>query len=253
MLVGSHTVVGTIQKHSKLMIIYGSDHTIVKDKAHTHHGWFVRRASFSLQRKGNITKKTMMSEQYPKMIVYMRHAEDVRCATCPKHDTPITQAGATQAQETALDLCERYGFPSVILCSPYLRTRQTAHYMQDELVRQTGITVPVYIDTLLSKYVSSKEMKRLGVRADTLMYKPPLHESKWQLQFRVKQHLNGLRWRDPTVVTTTRRADDGDDAREAAGPVWCLTHGIVVRYVAKMCGMQVSDHVDGCGWVPVHV
>jgi len=168
------------------------------------------------------------------MAIYVRHGDDHhQPGVTSKHDTPLTERGKSEARRTALALQRAYGLPTVIVCSPYMRARQTA----EKMVKALGVCVSVVVDPELSKYVTRRNLRDLDVRNDTLRHAPPIQETREEFQARVMTHytdhvLNSDR--DPTKM------------------VWYITHGIFVREIAvRCCHLPAPHQIDSCHWVNV--
>ncbi len=80
--------------------------------------------------------------------IYIRHSEkayDNGKSEIYKHDPPITSRGQDAAENMSRFLCDKYGMPICIVCSPYRRTRETAIAMRSVL----SSNVPLKCDRLL--------------------------------------------------------------------------------------------------------
>lgn len=94
-----------------------------------------------------------------------------------------------------------------IICSPYLRCRQTA-----EIISKNK---PIYIDVRLSEYQSHKHLKNFKVESSSLVFGslPNPNESWEDCAKRLDEHLNYV--------------------QSLSGNVLIITHGIVVRYIQQ--------------------
>jgi len=198
-----------------------------------------------------------------------------------RHDTPITYGGALRAQQTARYLMLKYGVPDIILCSPYLRTRQTAHFMKQQVLDDVqSLTsssrfsidsnnhelpalesdqkiAPVYVESLLSKYMKVPHESLADIRPDTRKYNPPLSEVRWQVYNRVRRHihlLNEIDWRLSTVPLYQNTIHNADNINTTVPPqvIWCITHGIVLTSAAKLYNIPVPRRIPFCGYVCLH-
>jgi len=171
------------------------------------------------------------------MAIYIRHANDRHTpGVTSKHDTPLTDRGKSEARETALVLQEMYGAPAVIVCSPYMRARQTAEH----LVKALDACIPIVIDNQLSKYVTSSNLRDLDVRNDTLRHAPPIRESKSEFKQRVYKHFQQF------VVDPFHK----QESRDPNKMVWYVTHGIFVRTIAvDCCDVPAPHQIDSCNWI----
>lgn len=166
------------------------------------------------------------------MAIYIRHGDDEHLpGKTWKHDTPLTDRGKQEARRTALVLKEAYGIPTSIVCSPYMRARQTA----ENMVKALEISIPIVIDNNLSKFVTPQNLKNLDIRNDTLRHSPPILESKAEFKQRVRQHL----------------AQNVIHRSTAIEMVWYITHGIFVREVAVHYNVDAPSNIGSCHWINV--
>ncbi|WBR14345.1 Histidine phosphatase [Pandoravirus kuranda] len=181
----------------------------------------------------------------PPLLLYIRHGDDHhdahREARYPKHDHPLNRDGKARAARMARTLVERYGAPTAVYCSPFKRARQTADIMMDAL--DSADRVRITIDPGLSRYFSRREQRRPSVGADThAAGPPPIRERNGEFGRRCK------RQHERMVARHFFRRDDGSP-REGTPVVWCITHALVMRRVAKRVGVVVpDDHVPFLGW-----
>lgn len=174
-------------------------------------------------------------------------------------DTPLSHLGAQQAEMTAEQLIARYGVPDVILCSPYLRTRQTAFYLEmvcRRAIKQTDTSPAVYVDTQLSKFIFEKERHRARrfIRRDTLEYKPPLDEEKDDFKDRIYSHIKSQESEVKQIRVPITTDPSTNTSKNYV--VWCVTHAIAVSVCADYCRKRrrmgpITEKVKACGWVEV--
>ena len=67
------------------------------------------------------------------MIIYIRHAHDNEKHAKHKHDHRLTKKGKYQAKKLIHPLIEKYGYPTKIYFSPFIRCRETVSKMIGEL------------------------------------------------------------------------------------------------------------------------
>lgn len=60
------------------------------------------------------------------MIIYMRHANDSEKRPHYKHDARISNSGKESTKKVAKEMVEKYGYPSKIHFSPFMRCTETA-------------------------------------------------------------------------------------------------------------------------------
>jgi broad specificity phosphatase PhoE len=168
-------------------------------------------------------------------LIYIRHAaDDYDADTSHLHDTPLTAKGIRDATRTAVELVQRYGPPTMIYSSPYQRAVQTAHQMRTSL----KLNVPIVLDGALGKYFPATYKGHVDVQDVTMAFRPPMRETKKQLRSRVIEHCQQMRHH---LLLP----------QEKGGTVWCITHAIVVRRIAKIVFRQkklTPKYLPSCAW-----
>lgn len=152
------------------------------------------------------------------MIIYIRHAEkeyNNGHSESYKFDPNITEEGMEKTRILANKLLEEYGKPDVIICSPYLRTRETA----DLISKVVG--VDYRIDKFLSEYLGNHKYEKLDVHEETKKYNPPHPETFRKFQTRVYKH-----------NTYMNKFSDKK--------VWIVTHGLFITELSKIYGIKIN-------------
>lgn len=128
-------------------------------------------------------------------------------------DPPVLPDPEGQIPQLRTTLVTTYGSPDHIICSPYLRCRETAAALTE---------LPPHIDTRVSEYLSARRAYPPPteglVRAETALYNLPHNEDSAALTQRVQSL---LRWLE---VEPSERV------------IWVVTHGSVIRAVSKEFG-----------------
>lgn len=158
------------------------------------------------------------------MIIFIRHADDDGSDPIYEHDPRITERGDKKARNISLKLLDQYGCPDIIFCSPFRRTIQTAKTMKKLCGKRTSI----YVDNNLSRYFCKREKANPRVDPGTKKYKAPIYESWDDFERRVDKHLRMLRKEDFV------KRDD---------VIWCITHALVYKRVAKVYGIEIPSHI----------
>ena len=161
------------------------------------------------------------------MIIYIRHAHDEHPSSKYSHksDIPLNDKGKKMAFKISQKLIKKYGVPDLILLSPLYRTRQTATIFSHVINQLTGKNPQMYIDPRLSKYFTESQQKNPKVRKDTKKFPLPIHESKDDVMNRVIHHLN-------------------DICKSTDKNIWCITHAIILKYIAKHKCIDIPPHIE---------
>lgn len=139
-------------------------------------------------------------------MLYIRHSEKRYInGGSPTYwlDPDLTTNGIELAHERFVELLQTNPIPSYIVCSPYLRTRQTAEIAQDVIMKYYKILVEIDYDNELSEYLNNRKYHSLAgaFRPDTTDPAPP--ESKYKFTRRVQRQFDS-----------------------AVPNVWYITHGL---------------------------
>lgn len=159
------------------------------------------------------------------MRIYIRHADKLYAngkADMYKHDPGIIPGEEFKIGALAGKLIQKYGLPTMIICSPYLRTRQTAHHLIKTIYQFSHKEVPLFCDVDLSEYLGNRPNEIMDVTPDTKSYNPPHPEKFHDLSSRVQHH--------NTIVRGLE-----------AGNIWCITHGIVIKALGHIYGVKCDQ------------
>lgn len=151
-------------------------------------------------------------------MLYLRHAEKGYKNTSTNHtfclDAGLTHLGKKQALDRFKQLIKEYPIPSLIICSPFLRCRQTAKILQQVILKQTKKYVKIRVNRNIGEYLGNQQNKADNIydymRLETVDHKPIGVETWKQYSHRIarfyqKQDLNAN--------------------------IWCITHGIVLQSI----------------------
>lgn len=146
-------------------------------------------------------------------MLYIRHSEKQYKNGNSKTyqlDPDLTQYGKDLARARFRQLLEHNPVPSYIVCSPYLRTRQTALIAQDIILEQRKILVEIDIDSELSEYLNVNKQYNLEGAFYPETINPILPETKLQFKKRVQKQFNS-----------------------SNNNVWYITHGYNISTIAN--------------------
>lgn len=160
-------------------------------------------------------------------VIYIRHGDDSYSDPTREHDRRLTSSGYGEAKEKTLWLVEKYGYPTRIYTSPFKRAVQTVKAME-RVIKKRGHNVEVIKDWKLSRYFSSREKENPQVYDETARAGAPIQESWEEFQRRCRSHMRGLK-RDGTY--------------RGKEIVWCITHALVLKEVARKYGVTLPEHI----------
>ncbi|AHH01582.1 phosphoglycerate mutase [Pithovirus sibericum] len=159
------------------------------------------------------------------MRLYIRHAEKKHkngdTNSAQPFDPEITESGKAKTSSLTENLYKIYGFPTLIVCSPFLRTRQTAIEIQNKLLTLTGEKVPIVVDVEVGEYLGNHS-KQFSFTVETESYCPKIDRSLQDLDFRIRNHNDRM------------RALDKEDFN-----FWVVTHGVVIKRLARFNGVSM--------------
>jgi hypothetical protein len=157
------------------------------------------------------------------MLIYIRHSEDNEDDPTHVHDPKLTHAGKKLAYNKGKKLIEKYGFPNIIYCSPFRRTRQTLKYM---LHNTPSHNIKIIYDPNTSRYFNEQEKAHVDIDHSTLKSNVPIYESNDIFRTRIKNLSIKL-----------------DKLIQTGIIVWCITHTTVYKRLSKGYNIQLPETI----------
>ena len=159
------------------------------------------------------------------MLLYIRHGKKVygNKTKCDfPLDSPLSESGGIEAYQKFEELLQTAFIPDMIICSPFLRTRQTASIAQDVIKEHTGQEIEIYCDPNIGEYLGNVKHIKLSenVYPETYEFRPLENKSFEEFNRNINTHLN-----------------------EQYSNVWYITHGLVIKTIAEKLGYTI-DHPD---------
>lgn len=130
------------------------------------------------------------------------------------HDPPLKENVKSKIDKLSVNIKCKYGIPNIIICSPFLRTRQTAVFLKEKFENMSNKIIPIYVDSDISEFLGWNKPK--GSRPDVDDYTekfiiPNIGTEKLkEVDLRVKNHLLQINKSDNIVI---------------------ITHGIIINYI----------------------
>lgn len=151
--------------------------------------------------------------------IYIRHAEkrykNNGSMTYPL-DPDLTEQGIQEAKNKFLQLLITYGVPNSIICSPYLRARQTAILAANVIYKHIGILVPIIYDRDIGEYLGHQDnINNQSFTKETWELNPIVDKSWYEFEGRIKLH-------------------------KVYSRSWCITHGVVIQSLAKTYNKKIK-------------
>ena len=169
------------------------------------------------------------------MRIYIRHSDKMYKNGPRGHDPPLTDRGRGRVGTFGCQLYQRYGMPSTIICSPFLRCRETAELLHRAVYEQTGVRVGIKCDKDISEYLGNRVDEELMVTEITLLFQPPHPETFHEMEQRVHHHNDRMRDYD-----LTRR------------PVWIVTHGLIIDRLLFFMGFKRPQSIPTLSFFVFH-
>lgn len=172
------------------------------------------------------------------VVVYMRHGHDEYTEVTHRHDHRLTGTGWREAKAKARELVKRYGWPTKIYCSPFLRTKSTVMAMNKVLkAMRKDPNSPHYgkpkpdlrYDRRLSRRFSRDEQDDPSMFPETAKHQIPVVEDWNEFLGRIKRHVDSMRNRN---------------YYRSSKVVWCVTHAIVYKRIAHLRGRKEPRRID---------
>jgi broad specificity phosphatase PhoE len=169
--------------------------------------------------------------------IWIRHANKQYCnGEAPygfhHHDSPIKEESEEDIIEKTISLVKIHGFPTKIIFSPFLRTRQTKDVMLQELKeidKKKFTNIQTECDTDICEFLGFQKPSGIiaDVQKETNSYFDTditLGESLKHLNFRIKNHLTKLQLKDKKNEI-----------------VWIITHGLILNNIYyNLCKKNLS-------------
>jgi broad specificity phosphatase PhoE len=162
-----------------------------------------------------------------RQFIWIRHANKLFCnGKAPEgyhqHDPPIKEESKEEIYKKVDSLIKEFGFPDKLICSPFLRTRQTIEKMLERLfildvkrasniITETDIDISEYLGFQKPSYTEADVDKETKGLSKTKII---LGESLKNLNYRVKDHISKLNLFEDKVEI-----------------IWIITHGIILNNI----------------------
>jgi len=189
-------------------------------------------------------------------IVWIRHAEKLYKngrgpKEMPRHDPPILPNEEGRIRDLTKNLLKTYGEPNYLITSPFLRTRQTALHIYNELVYGQDIKIDLpKVDISIEEYLGYQRPVGRDASLDngTKIYtNPKLGESMLELEERIKKHITNLNIEKSIKGTCDVLEFNKPNSKKKENIIfWVITHGIVIHKIRKEISklINLSDDSD---------
>ena len=133
-----------------------------------------------------------------------------------KHDPPLKDNCDDKIRILGFSIFVKFGIPEKIICSPFLRTRETAHMLQKFFEVEYQSSIPISVDNNITEFLGW--IRPIGDKADvskeTSKYIEPILgvEKVKDVEERSKTHVNTIKRNINTLI---------------------ITHGIVIEFINK--------------------
>lgn len=154
-------------------------------------------------------------------MLYIRHAQKAYRnggANEFSLDPGLTEEGKQRSRIKFHKLVVKYGVPSKIVTSPYLRARETAQIAHDVIFEETGHDIKIIHDPIIGEYLGHQFNRDIFqcLRPDTLNHNPIPPEEWEQYSARIYNHV-----------------------KIAEENTWFISHGIVIQSIAYFNGKKI--------------
>jgi len=169
-------------------------------------------------------------------IVYIRHAPKLYKndkhfnKSHHPHDSPIKFEHIIDITNKSNKLIENFGNPTVCLCSPYKRTRQTLDY----LISEINENIPKIVDPTICEYLGNVKQQYLDltpkVDEETLKYDiSPIGETKQNFIKRLNNHIRILGLKNLNINKNILNY-----SKDNKLTIWVITHGYVISNIYEI-------------------
>ena len=172
-------------------------------------------------------------------VVYIRHTNDEEDEPTYTEDPGILPDTSSQIAQLVRRLIEKYGSPDLLIVSPMNRAIQTARQIKFVL-EEDRLPVKTAISPHVSRFFTRSEVKGLGpnsIHPRTVELQFPCHETKDQFHRRVDVHISDFIDRGYYLLKKPI--------------VWCITHTLIMKRVAKQLKVPFKDHLEFLDFLPL--
>lgn len=160
-------------------------------------------------------------------MLYIRHAQKAYSNGADREfslDPSLTEVGRTAARDKFRELIRDYGIPTRIVCSPYLRARETAQIATEVLFEMTNIQMNVSCNPEIGEYLGHHKGKDINscLRKETLIHNPVPPELWKDYITRINKYVRRTNWNNTKEL------------------VWHITHGLVIQSIAHFKGVKIK-------------
>lgn len=173
------------------------------------------------------------------MIIYMRHATDDEANASKAHDAHLTEKGHRRSYEIVPSLISKYGYPDQIICSPYIRVKETIHEFRKALRKidpQAFKKIKFKADRKLSRFFTREQQKKPDIRKDTKKYNVPIYETIEDFDIRIREHIMEMR----------RKNNYKNDE-----VIWIVSHGLWLKHCMRQLNVTCPESVKFLQVFPV--
>lgn len=139
----------------------------------------------------------------------------------PRHDPPLDNICDREIVKKFLENFNRYGYPEVIYCSPFLRTRQTLAIIKKALPPE----VKIFYDKKVEEYLGFQ--KPVGSRADLDKITYNYTDPKLGVE-----NFQGLK---------KRAINFYDSIKDSEKNILIITHGIFISNIALNLNLKLNQ------------
>jgi phosphohistidine phosphatase SixA len=161
------------------------------------------------------------------VLFYIRHSKDFQNEEATHaHDARLTQDGKDLAEKTGRKLIKRYGYPQIVYCSPFRRTKETMKSMFKKVNPQEVAKIEIIYDAELSRYFTKEEKQNASVDEKTEAANIPIYENVVEFGERTERLVKRMaRYVDSSVI------------------VWCITHTTVYKRLSKIYDVTLPSYI----------
>lgn len=164
------------------------------------------------------------------MRIYIRHGKKEYKNSERGCDPPLTEEGREEVSSLAERLYSNFGFPSLIITSPFLRTRETASLLQKKVLELSGRgekDLPLLVDRKIGEYLGNQSNKTILLTPETSSFQPFLEDNTSSFLVRVREHNDTFAALEKENFT-----------------FWIVSHGLVIKKLARLNGFFLPGYPD---------
>lgn len=162
------------------------------------------------------------------MLILVRHSNDEQDDPSYVHDNKLTDSGKDLAYKISRDLITDNGYPTIIYCSPFRRTKQTLKYMLAAIPKSKRSKISIIYSNKLSRFFHPTEKLNPDISPNTADFNIPIQESWFDFTERCIDFVK--------YMAASNHLDNKNIT-------WCITHTTMYKRIARIYSIPLDRYI----------